>query len=159
MVLFELLKATIQIPFITPNPDLFQSMLGMSYLKCSIGSHTGFLYFLKKSLIFITKPIVYFRTQDMVKVEFSRLGKHNKMFDMRVHLNKHSTEFVGIDRQEFEKIVKYLESREVDWKEVKEKNRKFSTTSNEEESEDDDWVVDDDDDLCKGEDKVEEESD
>lgn len=52
-------------------------------------------------MIFIPKPVIYFKTEEIRKVEFSRLGANNKQFDMKVTLNQEKkavVEFMGIER-------------------------------------------------------------
>ena len=79
----------------------FKSTQAGPYVKCSFRTQGGYLYFLKKSMIFITKPVIYFRVPDIEKVEFHRLGGTNKLFDMKIILKGgsgqgNSSLFVGI---------------------------------------------------------------
>jgi len=41
---------------------------------------------LKQSLIFIPKPVLYFRIEDIQSVEFHRINASNKQFDLKVSL-------------------------------------------------------------------------
>lgn len=84
---------------IAPDPKDFKSRGGQSCVKCGVKTQTGWLYFLKKSLIFIMKPVLYFKTEDISKVEFHRLGANNKQFDLKVLLRVDKAkpiEFTGI---------------------------------------------------------------
>lgn len=52
-------------------------------------------------MIFITKPVIYFRVPDIERVEFHRLGGTNKLFDMKIMLkgqggHGQTSQFVGI---------------------------------------------------------------
>jgi structure-specific recognition protein 1 len=82
----DLIKATSQINLIAPDIKDFKSRNGQSCVKCGVKAQSGWLYFLKKSLIFIPKPVLYFKVEDIKKVEFNRLGANNKQFDMKVTL-------------------------------------------------------------------------
>jgi structure-specific recognition protein 1 len=82
----DLIKITSQINLIAPDLKDFKSRNGQSCIKCGVKAQAGWLYFLKKSLIFIPKPVLYFKIEDTKKVEFKRLGANNKQFDMRITL-------------------------------------------------------------------------
>ena len=49
--------------FISPDFKDFKSKGGQSCVKCGLKAQTGWLYFLKKSLIFIPKPVLYFKAE------------------------------------------------------------------------------------------------
>lgn len=82
----DIIKATAQITLIAPDSRDFKSRNGQSCVKCGVKAQSGWLYFLKKSMIFIPKPVIYFKSEEIRKVEFSRLGANNKQFDMKVTL-------------------------------------------------------------------------
>lgn len=45
------------------------------------------------------KPVIYFRVDDIDKVEFHRVGSANKQFDLKIFLkNKQIGQYVGIER-------------------------------------------------------------
>lgn len=97
----DIIRATAQITLIAPDLRDFKSRNGQSCVKCGVKAQSGWLYFLKKSMIFIPKPVIYFKTEEIRKVEFSRLGANNKQFDMKVTLNQEKkavVEFMGIER-------------------------------------------------------------
>lgn len=97
-VLIEIIKTTAQITLVSPDLKDFKSRNGQSCVKCGVKALSGWLYFLKRSLIFITKPVLYFKVEDIKKVELSRLGANNKQFDMKVTLTdeKKAVQFSGI---------------------------------------------------------------
>ena len=64
----ELIKVTILIP------AEFKSYRGEEAIKCSVRASDGHLYPLKHSLIFIHKPVIYIKLQDIKFVELSRVG-------------------------------------------------------------------------------------
>lgn len=94
----DIIKTTAQITLIAPDSKDFKSRNGQSCVKCGVKAQSGWLYFLKSSLIFIPKPVLYFQVKDIKKVEFNRLGANNKQFDMKVTLleEKKAVEFMGI---------------------------------------------------------------
>lgn len=82
----DVIKSAAQISLIAPDSKDFKSRNGQSCVKCGVRAQPGWLYFLKRSLIFIPKPVLYFKVEDIKKVEFNRLGANNKQFDMKVTL-------------------------------------------------------------------------
>jgi hypothetical protein len=48
----------------------------------------GWLYMLKQSLIFIPKPVLYFRVEDIIAVDFHRINPNGKQFDMKVSVKE-----------------------------------------------------------------------
>lgn len=70
---------------------------------------------LKQSLIFIPKPVLYFRVDDMQAVEFHRINASNKQFDLKISLKdqKKVVEFLGIERAELDALVEYFKARSV----------------------------------------------
>ena len=70
---------------------------------------------LKQSLIFVMKPVVYFKTDEIRNVEFTRTSVTNKQFDMKIVLkeDKKGVEFMGIERLELEALLQYFKERNV----------------------------------------------
>ena len=114
-VFMDILRAISQIPLISPDLKDFKSKGGQSCVKCGVKAQTGWIYFLKKSLIFIPKPVLYFKIEEIKKVDISRLGANNKQFDLQIVLktDKKAIEFIGIERNELEGILEYLKFRSV----------------------------------------------
>jgi len=56
-----------------------------SGVKCSVKASEGFLFFLTKSLIFVPKPVIYMKLDDVRAVEFHRVNffllKRNLIFE------------------------------------------------------------------------------
>lgn len=98
-VFVDLLQATGNIGLIQPG-NHFKSKQGQPCIKASVKAQPGWLYMLKQSLIFIPKPVLYFRIEDIQAVEFYRINAANKQFDLKITLreDKKSVEFLGIER-------------------------------------------------------------
>ena len=62
-VFMDIIRGTAQITLIAPDSKDFKSKNGQSCVKCGVKAIPGWLYFLKKSLIFIPKPVVYFKAE------------------------------------------------------------------------------------------------
>ena len=85
-IFMDIIRAIAQITLIAPDSRDFKSRTGQTCVKCGVKAQSGWLYFLKKSVIFIPKPVIYFKAEEIRNVEFSRLGTNNKQFDMKVTL-------------------------------------------------------------------------
>ena len=67
-VFMDIIRGTAQITLIAPDSKDYKSKGGQACVKCGVKAQTGWLYFLKKSLIFIPKPVVYFKAEEIKKV-------------------------------------------------------------------------------------------
>lgn len=93
----DLIQTCSQINIIHPGNN-FKSRDGQPCLKCNVKAQPGWLYMLKQSLIFVMKPVLYFKTDEIRNVEFTRTTVTNKQFDMKIILkdDKKGVEFMGI---------------------------------------------------------------
>jgi structure-specific recognition protein 1 len=71
-VLSKLFKEVIKINILIPGD--FRSHKNNNALKCSVKASDGYLYPLKNSLIFIHKPVIFIKLQEIKFVELSRVG-------------------------------------------------------------------------------------
>lgn len=69
-VLSRLLKALAKTNIIVPAG--FKSQDGAEAVKCSVKAHDGLLYPMQKSLLFIYKPVIFIRLDEIVSVDFAR---------------------------------------------------------------------------------------
>lgn len=102
----DLLQATGNVQLIQPG-NSYKSKQGQPCVKANVKAQPGWLYMLKQSLIFIPKPVLYFRIEDIHTVEFHRINAANKQFDLKLTLkeDKKSVEFMGIERGELDGLV------------------------------------------------------
>ncbi len=86
-VFVDLLHTTGNINLIQPGNN-FKSKQGQPCLKASVKAQPGWLYMLKQSIIFIVKPVLYFRLEDISIAEFLRINAANKQFDLKLTLKE-----------------------------------------------------------------------
>lgn len=93
----------------------FKSKAGQPCVKANVKAQAGWLYMLKNSIIFIPKPILYFRIEDIQAIEFHRINASNKQFDIKLSLReeKKIVEFLGVERAELDALVEYFKTRGV----------------------------------------------
>jgi len=66
-VFIDLIQVTSKITMIHPGNN-FKSRDQQPCLKCNVKAQPGWVYMLKQSLIFISKPVIYFKTDDIRNV-------------------------------------------------------------------------------------------
>lgn len=84
-IFVDLIQTTTQINVIHPGNN-FKSKDGQPCLKCNVKAQPGWLYMLKQSLIFIIKPVIYFKNDEIRNVYFTRTSATNKQFDLKIVL-------------------------------------------------------------------------
>lgn len=103
-------------------PGKFESAYGTSCVKCALRANEGFLYPLEKSFVFIHKPPVLIRFDEVDSVEFQRYAGgqgSTRNFDLSITLSKASGEtakeyvFSGIDRADFDSLYNFLSGKKI----------------------------------------------
>ena len=82
-----------------------------AWVSCSYKAQLGLFFALKKALVFIPKPVLWVRYDDIVGVEFN---KHLKCplnsFDLIFHLkSRQHVEFVNLDAAVYQLVYDFLE--------------------------------------------------
>ena len=93
----------------------FKATNGKNCVRCSHRATEGHLYCLKKAFLFITKPVVYIKYDDVVAVEFSRAESwvtQTRFFDLKVYKKGENQpyDFQQIDRNEYQPLIEFLQS-------------------------------------------------
>jgi structure-specific recognition protein 1 len=102
-------------------PKQFQSKSQQSCVRCSVKANEGLLYPLAKSLIFINKPTILIRFEDIESVEILRYealpNSATRNFDIQVTLKPEVKSeareytFSSIDRGEFASLNDFFTVR------------------------------------------------
>lgn len=140
-VFVDVLHAVGNINLIQPGAH-FKSSQGQPCIKANLKAQPGWLYLLKQSLIFIPKPVLYFRVEDVMAVDFHRINPNGKQFDMKVSIKeeKKEVEFLGIEKPELDALVEYFKARQVKViMEQKETSKVIPAADDDDESEDEDF--------------------
>ena len=154
-IVAKLFKLIIGINIIIPGE--FKTIGGYSGLKCHVQNQEGILFPLNKSLIFIKRPVIYIRLDDISRVEFARVsaGHGIRGFDFEIILkNGISSMFSGIDKRELDQIMSYFEKNRIltktnedldkangDDADLSDDNGKRSPGDDEDEEEDGDFIA------------------
>ena len=92
-------------------------------MHCSVRASEGYLYPLQKSFIFISKPVLYIKFEDVLSIEFSRVNQgaasSNRSFDLQLKTKRGQIhQFTGIDRNEHRSLVAFLEKKNLELRNV-----------------------------------------
>lgn len=122
-VITRILKSLIGKSVIVPGD--FKSVKNQYGITCSYRAQSGHLYPLNRSFLFIVKPVIFVRFEDVVSVEFSRTGASttNRFFAFTVSCRggvEH--EFTSIDRNEYNPLVEFLTQKGIRIKNVEKTN-------------------------------------
>ena len=115
-VLVKLFKALTGKSVSLPETESFKVTSGQGCVRCSHRALEGHLYCLKKGFLFVNKPVVYIKFEDVAAVEFSRTESWGtattKYFDLKVYKKNESSphDFQQIDRAEYQALIDFLQS-------------------------------------------------
>jgi len=111
-ILANLLKAVTGRKITQPGSFLGHS--GMPVISCSHKASSGFLYPLEKGVIYIYKPPIFLRYDEIQRVEFERTGGTSRSFDLIVtSRNDLPYTFSSIEKGEYSKLYDYLKDKKV----------------------------------------------
>lgn len=120
-VLSKILKAVVNKKITVPGSFLGHN--GTPALTCSHKAASGFIYPLERGLIFIYKPPIYLRYDEIKSVAFERSGGSTRSFDVSVTTSHDiAYTFSSIEKNEYGKLYEYLKSKKVNVKTTGNKN-------------------------------------
>lgn len=145
-VMSKLLKAMVKTMIIVPGN--FKSKNDTNAIKCSVKASEGHLYPLQKSFIFISKPVIYIKFEDIRYIEFARISDEsmatNRSFDLNVCTKSGNFQFTGVDREEYQIMLEFLQKKKIQVRNVEEEPKEADSSDDnmdvdeEEDDEDDD---------------------
>jgi len=114
-VISRLIKTMVKVNIVVPGS--FKSSTDAHGLKCSIKASDGYLYPLQKSFLFVTKPVIHIRFEDVKSVEFARMNERSastiRSFDLYITTPSGTYTFTGLDRQEYSTLFEFLTSKKL----------------------------------------------
>ena len=158
-VFSKLFKAVSGINIIIPSE--FKTSKDENAIKCSKGAKQGYLFVMSKSLLFIFKPVIHIKFEDIARVEFHRITNtmSNRNFDIEI-ITKDGQNmlFSDIDKADSDAIMNLFTSNKIMVTTAKEdevhhedeyedeSDEDIAEQDEEDEEEDDDFVAKDDED-------------
>jgi structure-specific recognition protein 1 len=105
-------------------PGTYRSEQDNQSVKCSVRANPGFIFPLQKSMIFLYKPVIYIRFEEIRYIEFARVSERSvssvKSFDMHVVTRDNTHQFTGIDRAEYQKLYTFFEKKKLTLRKIEE---------------------------------------
>ncbi|SOV83234.1 FACT complex subunit SSRP1, putative [Plasmodium sp. gorilla clade G3] len=141
-------------------PGDYRTSKNQHGITCSYRAASGQLYPLNKYFLFIVKPVILISFDDIVTLSFQRTGNINqhRFFSLIIkHKRGMSYEYTNIDKSEYNPLLTFLKSKNINIQDDANDLEKKADFHNElDESDEEEYVADDDDDE---EDYVAEEED
>ncbi|KAM3135969.1 hypothetical protein pb186bvf_011959 [Paramecium bursaria] len=121
-------------------PTSFKSKNGLNCIRCSVGPHSGHLFPLEKSLIYISKPVFFAKHEDIKEIVLQRIGQNNqnKFFDIRINYKNSHQLFSAIEKDELDNITQYFQQKKITIKKNLEEAHQQLQESDDDEVDDDD---------------------
>jgi len=95
-------------------PGAFKGHSGTPAVSCSFKAASGFVYPLERGFIFVYKPPIFIKYEDVKHVNFARSGGSNRSFDIEVHTRGDSTYiFSSIEKEEYHKMFDFLKGKKI----------------------------------------------
>lgn len=98
-------------------PGTFSSSRGSQGVACSYKANNGYLYPLEKGFMFVVKPPVHIRFDEVSAVNFSRVASgvgQSRSFDLEIETKSGvSFIFASIEKQEYSKLFDFLKSKKI----------------------------------------------
>uniref|UniRef100_A0A0K2SX54 FACT complex subunit SSRP1 n=3 Tax=Lepeophtheirus salmonis TaxID=72036 RepID=A0A0K2SX54_LEPSM len=115
-VLGTILKALINKKITMPGSFLGHS--GTPVISCSHRAVSGFIYPLERGFMFVYKPPIFLRYDEVRGVTFERSGGSTRSFDVSVNLKNNDIvyTFSSIEKGEYQKLYDYLKSKNLNLK-------------------------------------------
>ena len=112
-------------------PGKFENANAQKCVKCALRANEGLLYPLEKQFVFIHKPPLLIRFNEVESVEFQRYGGgtgSTRNFDLAVSLKSSAASgnsaqeyvFSGIDRSDYQSLYNFLSSKNITVKNLQE---------------------------------------
>ena len=116
-VLSTLLKALTGKKITLPGNFLGHS--GTPAISCSHKAASGFIYPLERGFIFIYKPPIYIRFDEVKNVSFERSGGSTRSFDINITTNnENSYTFSSIEKGEYGRLYEFVKEKKMKVSEI-----------------------------------------
>ncbi|XP_035206480.1 FACT complex subunit Ssrp1-like [Stegodyphus dumicola] len=137
-VISRVMKAIVQRKITVPGS--FKGHSGTQAIACSYRAGNGLLYPLERGLIYVHKPPVHIRFDEIASVNFARSGGSTRSFDFEIETKSGVVHtFSSIEKEEYGRLFDFANS-----KKLRIKNRNSGLTTKEKPVYNEDELVDSD---------------
>jgi structure-specific recognition protein 1 len=96
------------------GPGSFIGHSGTPAVGCSFKAAAGYLYPLERGFIYVHKPPMHIRFEEIACVNFARGGGSTKSFDFEIDLKSGTTHtFSSIEKEEYSKLYDFIVSKKI----------------------------------------------
>lgn len=96
------------------GPGTFIGHSGTPAVGCSFKAAAGYLYPLERGFIYVHKPPMHIRFEEIACVNFARSGGSTKSFDFEIELKSGVTHtFSSIEKEEYGKLYDFITSKKL----------------------------------------------
>uniref|UniRef100_A0A182MYP1 FACT complex subunit SSRP1 n=1 Tax=Anopheles dirus TaxID=7168 RepID=A0A182MYP1_9DIPT len=114
-VLGKIMKVTINRKL--TGPGNFKGHTGTPAVGCSFKAAAGYLYPLERGFIYVHKPPVHIRFEEIATVNFARSGGSTRSFDFEIELKTGTVHtFSSIEKEEYSKLFDFIVSKKLNVK-------------------------------------------
>ncbi|KAJ8913622.1 hypothetical protein NQ315_013444 [Exocentrus adspersus] len=99
------------------GPGAFIGHSGTPAISCSFKAAAGLLYPLERGFIYVHKPPIHIRFEEIASVNFARGGGSTRSFDFEVELKSGTVHtFSSIEKEEYGKLFDFITSKKLNIK-------------------------------------------
>ncbi|XP_076164551.1 structure specific recognition protein [Ptiloglossa arizonensis] len=96
------------------GPGNFTSHSGALAISCSFKAAAGYLYPLERGFIYVHKPPIHIRFEEIASVNFARGGGSTRSFDFEIELTSGVVHtFSSIEKEEYGKLFDFITSKKL----------------------------------------------
>jgi len=111
-VVSKLMKAIVNKKITVPGNFIGHS--GTPAISCSYKAASGFIYPLERGFIFVYKPPIFVKFDDVQAVNFARSGGSNRSFDIEIKTRGDSVyTFSSIEKDEYSRLYEFLKAKKI----------------------------------------------
>jgi structure-specific recognition protein 1 len=109
----KVMKALVQRKITLPS-DTFCGKHQLPVITCSYKSNSGVLYPLDRGFIFVHKPPIHVRNEEIAAINFARGGSSTRSFDFEVETKTGTVHvFSSIEKEEYGRLFDFVQSKKL----------------------------------------------
>ena len=111
-VVSKLMKAMVNKKITVPGSFIGHS--GTPAISCSYKAASGMIYPLERGFIFVYKPPIFVKFEEVKAVNFARSGGANRSFDIEIHTRGETVyTFSSIEKDEYHRLYEFLKNKKI----------------------------------------------
>jgi len=111
-IVSKLMKAMVNKKITVPGSFIGHS--GTPAISCSYKAASGMIYPLERGFMFVYKPPIFIKFEEVKMVNFARSGGSNRSFDIEINTRGEATyTFSSIEKDEYHRLFEYLKSKKI----------------------------------------------